>query len=324
MNFGTLSTYLKPESPTEKSILVKSQTLALTIMAAKGLEFMHSKKLNHLDIKPENVLIHQHPDGSLVAKLSDFGSTLPEGSDTPVFQTPGFIPPEGKTQPYKTSKFDIYAFGCMLINVILLENYSFMWEGSRKTWDGKKAFLSKLIQNQALLDCILSCINDLPRLRPDATLIVQMLECLEQKDFEKSESSEKGHPSIIAFSTDTAQNASSKDSPTTEGSCMPSMLFANTPGNFLLSELGLKNPARWTIFTIAFKERFELNDSFDEVIFERQVQPKANTVTAHLLNNNLFNGFPSIQSGENEEVWVEAVLEHLTRVIQKCVKQNSS
>lgn len=66
---GDLSRFLKRESPmTETSVkLVATQV-------SSALEFMHSLKLIHRDVVPENVLVFQK-DCSLV-KLSDFGSTV--------------------------------------------------------------------------------------------------------------------------------------------------------------------------------------------------------------------------------------------------------
>lgn len=42
----------------------------------EGLEYLHSKNVVHGDIKEENILIGQLEDGSLVAKICDFGHAL--------------------------------------------------------------------------------------------------------------------------------------------------------------------------------------------------------------------------------------------------------
>ncbi|KAI8892886.1 kinase-like domain-containing protein [Globomyces pollinis-pini] len=180
MNLGPLSTYLDKSGneSEEKITLVLSQTLSIATMAARGIEFMHSRGFNHLDIKPENILLHQQADNTVIAKLSDFGSTRPEGSYDAIFQTPGFIPPEGIVQhnqlilPQKTSKYDIYAFGGCLINMIFLANYAAMWSGTKKTIEQKKSFLSSSIGNSDLLQLIVDCLQDSPSLRPAANNII--------------------------------------------------------------------------------------------------------------------------------------------------------
>lgn len=41
-----------------------------------GLEFMHSKKVAHCDMKPANVLVDQDRSGRLLCALADFGISL--------------------------------------------------------------------------------------------------------------------------------------------------------------------------------------------------------------------------------------------------------
>jgi serine/threonine protein kinase len=43
---------------------------------AEALNFLHSKRCVHLDIKPENVLLIKDKDKQLVAKLRDFGDVM--------------------------------------------------------------------------------------------------------------------------------------------------------------------------------------------------------------------------------------------------------
>ncbi|KAJ2996970.1 hypothetical protein HDV02_005992 [Globomyces sp. JEL0801] len=104
MNLGSFSKYLTTpnfhhDQPSEftmtqyKSVL--SQTHSLTLMAARGIEYLHSLGYNHLDIKPDNILLNQESDGKIIAKISDFGSTRLNGSSDCVFQTLAYIPPEG-------------------------------------------------------------------------------------------------------------------------------------------------------------------------------------------------------------------------------------
>ncbi|KAI8893583.1 hypothetical protein BC833DRAFT_607900 [Globomyces pollinis-pini] len=101
MNLGSLGSYLTPIADINQDVSlgnyqkVTSETLRIAIMVSNGLEFIHLSGYNHLDIKPDNILLHCSPDGELIAKLSDFGSARKEGSFDSVFQTTGYIPPEG-------------------------------------------------------------------------------------------------------------------------------------------------------------------------------------------------------------------------------------
>lgn len=47
----------------------------MAIEIAHGLSYMHSKNILHLDLKPQNILLHSTA-GSLVCKIVDFGVML--------------------------------------------------------------------------------------------------------------------------------------------------------------------------------------------------------------------------------------------------------
>lgn len=40
---------------------------------ASGLDHMHENDVVHCDLKEENILLHKHPEGSIRAKICDFG-----------------------------------------------------------------------------------------------------------------------------------------------------------------------------------------------------------------------------------------------------------
>ncbi len=69
--FGDLSRFLRKEGCPMPEIHVK----AIATQISSALDFMHSLKLVHRDVVPENILVFQK-DFSVV-KLSDFGSTVP-------------------------------------------------------------------------------------------------------------------------------------------------------------------------------------------------------------------------------------------------------
>uniref|UniRef100_A0A0E0DC72 Receptor-like serine/threonine-protein kinase n=1 Tax=Oryza meridionalis TaxID=40149 RepID=A0A0E0DC72_9ORYZ len=88
---------------------------------AKGLCYLHEecrRKIAHLDIKPQNILL----DENFNAKLADFGlSKLIDRDQSKVVTvmrgTPGYLAPEWLTSQI-TEKVDIYSFGVVLMEII--------------------------------------------------------------------------------------------------------------------------------------------------------------------------------------------------------------
>jgi serine/threonine protein kinase len=88
---------------------------------AKGLSYLHedcTKKIAHLDVKPQNILL----DDNYNAKLSDFGLCKLIDRDmsqviTRMRGTPGYLAPEWLTS-HITEKADVYSFGIVVMEVI--------------------------------------------------------------------------------------------------------------------------------------------------------------------------------------------------------------
>ncbi|KAJ2992420.1 hypothetical protein HDV02_003072 [Globomyces sp. JEL0801] len=160
MNLGTLTSYCKPYSSgnLDDYTLVKCHTLDLFTQVVKGIEYMHLQGYCHCDMKPDNILIHRESDGSLVAKVSDLGST-------------------------KTDKFDIYALGAIIINIITQTPLSTNW-GDSITWEYKQKFLNQYIRNPDLLRMVMFCIHDNPEERRTATELLVNLSHMMQIDFD--------------------------------------------------------------------------------------------------------------------------------------------
>ncbi|KAM3345816.1 hypothetical protein ACQJBY_020383 [Aegilops geniculata] len=88
---------------------------------AKGLAYLHEecmKKIAHLDVKPQNILI----DEDFNAKLSDFGLCKLIDRDmsqvvTRMRGTPGYLAPEWLTSQI-TEKADVYSFGVVVMEIV--------------------------------------------------------------------------------------------------------------------------------------------------------------------------------------------------------------
>jgi serine/threonine protein kinase len=85
-----------------------------------ALRFIHSNKLIHCDIKPENILVN-HSDDKLSLALIDFGLTISPGGTRYELCTITYRPPElffSDNDIYHTEKVDIWALGVTLYYIV--------------------------------------------------------------------------------------------------------------------------------------------------------------------------------------------------------------
>ncbi|XP_061685616.1 serine/threonine-protein kinase DCLK2 isoform X2 [Syngnathoides biaculeatus] len=86
---------------------------------AAALRYLHAFNIVHRDVKPENLLVFENPDGTKSLKLGDFGlATVAEGPLTTVCGTPTYVAPEIIAESGYGVKVDIWAAG--VITYILL------------------------------------------------------------------------------------------------------------------------------------------------------------------------------------------------------------
>ncbi|KAA8546376.1 hypothetical protein F0562_002885 [Nyssa sinensis] len=118
MNRGSLDRTLFGNGP----VLEWQERLDIALGTARGLAYLHSgcgQKIIHCDVKPENILLHDH----FQAKISDFGLSKllsPEQSSlfTTMRGTRGYLAPEWLTSSAISDKTDVYSFGMVLLEIV--------------------------------------------------------------------------------------------------------------------------------------------------------------------------------------------------------------
>lgn len=83
---------------------------------ANALSYLHSLNIVHRDVKPENLLIFQHQDGSKSLKLADFGLAV-ELKEDKIFEvcgTPTYVAPEILSESGYGLKVDVWAAGVIV------------------------------------------------------------------------------------------------------------------------------------------------------------------------------------------------------------------
>ena len=117
----TLDKYVKKQGQ-----LSESEAMGITREVAEALDYLHDQNMNHLDVKPENIMMVRKADGTLHPVLIDFGLSLhfkKNGSVTNkkagLGTSDGYSPLE---QYAGISKFspsaDVYALGATLLYML--------------------------------------------------------------------------------------------------------------------------------------------------------------------------------------------------------------
>ncbi|KAL3747774.1 hypothetical protein ACJRO7_016564 [Eucalyptus globulus] len=166
---------------------------------AQGLSYLHddcTRHIIHCDIKPQNIRL----DGSLAAKISDFGLAKllmanQTRTTTGVRGTRGYLAPEWFRNMPISSKVDVYSFGILLVELICCRKnfepeaeieaqivlvdwaYDCYHDGSiLKLVESDEEASSDIKRVKRFVMIALWCIQEDPALRPTMKKITQMLE----------------------------------------------------------------------------------------------------------------------------------------------------
>lgn len=144
---------------------------------AAGLNHMHSRRVMHRDLKPQNIFVHK--DG--VIKLGDLGLgrffTSKENIAHSLVGTPYYMSPERLSQEGYDFKSDIWSMGCILYELAAL--HSPFWAEGLNLYT-----LSKKIESSQyppipegysidITDLVKRCINPVPSQRPTTSYLLE-------------------------------------------------------------------------------------------------------------------------------------------------------
>jgi serine/threonine protein kinase len=128
-NYGSLAHFFQNADPHLRTSHV---ALSLAADIAAGLAALHDCEVVHSDLKPQSILVFEGADGTVRAKLSDFGSAIvladhvvsegEEPSILPLASTRPWEAPEAYQSIPLTllSRIDVYAFGLLFCYLLSL------------------------------------------------------------------------------------------------------------------------------------------------------------------------------------------------------------
>ncbi|KAL4569621.1 hypothetical protein LXL04_025263 [Taraxacum kok-saghyz] len=176
---GSLRSYL---SKNRHKKLPFRTAIRFALDIASGLSYLHSKKVIHRDVKPENMLIDkQH----MTIKLTDFGESIFEPSEllytTGERGTRGFMAPEVVARKPYGRKCDVYSFGICLWEIYNCDMaYTFNIDNLTPDIYREMRPLISVNCPKSLAHLMERCWDTDPKKRPEMKDVVVLLEEIEK------------------------------------------------------------------------------------------------------------------------------------------------
>ncbi|CAN1187499.1 Serine/threonine-protein kinase STY13 [Linum perenne] len=179
---GTLRSYLEKRRRLRKKLSLK-KVLNLALQLAKGIAYLHSRKVIHRDVKPDNVVLD---DGKSALKIIDFGVARMEPPNPAEMAgqigTIGYMAPEVfECRPYDR-KCDVYSFGISLWEIYCCDSsfahYGFSQNTSASVYKNVRPEIPRNCP-ELLAELMKQCWEIEPARRPAMREVVSMLEAIE-------------------------------------------------------------------------------------------------------------------------------------------------
>ncbi|KAH7440690.1 hypothetical protein KP509_03G006000 [Ceratopteris richardii] len=174
---GSLSSLLHGNKREVREPLDWQSRLAIAEGTAKGLVFLHSKKVVHGNVKSSNVVM----DADMEARLTDYSmiQLVPlKGDEGATLRPSAYTPPESREDPRKvTYKGDVYSFGVLLLELVTgrSPNSGSLTQGGSK--------IDRLVEwvrshfphdSERVLDPRLSTVDNLEKVQDDMVSLLQI------------------------------------------------------------------------------------------------------------------------------------------------------
>ncbi|KAL1215773.1 Receptor protein kinase-like protein [Cardamine amara subsp. amara] len=183
-------------SSLQNRVLCFEARLKIAIGMARGLSYINEKKHVHGNIKPNNILLNADDEPIITdLGLDRLMTSIRESHTTGQTLTSAYYqPPEWSTSQKPNSKWDVYSFGVILLELLTGKVFSVdedieQWSNLSGTEAEEKGRFLRLIDGamrsdvarheDAAMTCFrlgLGCVSSLPQKRPSMKEVVQVLD----------------------------------------------------------------------------------------------------------------------------------------------------
>jgi len=174
---GDLSAIIKNQRDVYRQLLPEKKILNWLVQISFGLQYIHSKKILHRDLKTQNIFLTKQD----IIKIGDFGisKSLNHTLDlaTTAIGTPHYLSPEICQRKSYNHKSDMWSLGCVLYELCALklafpaENFMALVHSICR---GSYVPISKKYYSSTLSDLIQVLLRPVPERRPS---VEQLLSC---------------------------------------------------------------------------------------------------------------------------------------------------